>query len=167
LNSWKTGVTLTVALVAAATGGSGVAVAGPPAGAGDGRILPLSAKYRACDFSENDYVSARGAASGQAVVSLVGNTIIADVNLGVTPPFSEYRVRVIQIPRPADQPCVQGNPGVAAAMLRTDGNGIGSVTVSGPRQSGATGAWVFVDGPPRPGKIQGEFYTTDDTYDLG
>ena len=55
---------------------------------------------------------------------------------------------------------------MAAAQLNTDANGIGSVTVSGPRQEGSTGAWVFIDGPPKPGRTLGEFYTTEDTADF-
>ncbi|HYZ66425.1 MAG TPA: hypothetical protein VE666_01235, partial [Mycobacterium sp.] len=57
--------------------------------------------------------------------------------------------------------CFEGDPGVAVAELFTDGNGTGSTTVQGPLASGATGAWVSVDGPPPPGQVIGEFYTTE------
>ena len=76
-------------------------------------------------------------------------------------PNTPYNVRLIQVPRPASQPCNAGDPGVAMGVLITDGVGTGAVTVQDSVRSGATGAWVFVEGPPDPGEIRGEFYTSD------
>jgi hypothetical protein len=50
---------------------------------------------------------------------------------------------------------------VAVGELFTDGNGTGSTTVQGPLVQGATGSWVSVDGPPKPGRVIGEFYTSE------
>ena len=46
-------------------------------------------------------------------------------------------------------------------MLNTDGNGTGAVTLHDDVRSGATNAWVFVEGPPDVGQIRGEFYTSE------
>ena len=90
-----------------------------------------------------------------------GATVTADVFLMVGRPNTPYQVRLIQGPRPGAQRCNAGDPGVAGAVLNTDGNGVGSVTLHGALQSGATNAWVFIDGPPDVGQIRGEFYTSD------
>ena len=76
-------------------------------------------------------------------------------------PNTPYQVRLIQGPRPGTQKCNAGDPGVASAVLNTDGNGVGTVTLHDALRSGATNAWVFVDGPPSPGQIRGDFYTSD------
>ena len=49
---------------------------------------------------------------------------------------------------------------MAGAVLNTDGNGVGTVTLHGAVDPGATNAWVFIDGPPDVGQIRGEFYTS-------
>ena len=76
-------------------------------------------------------------------------------------PNTAYQVRLIQGPRPGSQMCNPGAPGVASAVLNTVGNGVGRVTLRDALQSGATNAWVFVEGPPKPGQIRGDFYTSD------
>ena len=47
-------------------------------------------------------------------------------------------------------------------MLNTDGNGDRLADIAAAlAQSGATNAWVFIEGPPEPGQIRGEFYASD------
>jgi hypothetical protein len=76
-------------------------------------------------------------------------------------PNTVYQVRLIQGPRPSTQMCNAGDPGVASAVLNTDGNGTGQLTIRDTVRPGATNAWVFIDGPPDVGQIRGEFYTSD------
>ena len=103
-----------------------------------------------------------GNGNSQAFIGTGGtSTVTADVHLAVGKPNTPYNVRLIQVPRPASQPCNAGDPGVATGVLNTDGVGTGAVTVQDSVRSGATGAWVFIEGPPDPGEIRGEFYTSD------
>ena len=88
-------------------------------------------------------------------------------SMSILPPFTAYQVRLIQGPRPGTQRCSPGDPGVASAVLHSDANGVGSVTLSAPRSAGATNAWLMVDGPPPPGQVRGEYYTSDQLTLLG
>ena len=127
----------------------------------NGGSVPLGENYRSCDYTKLDYVGASGFGSGTSTISSDGSTVTADVFLMVGRPNTPYQVRLIQGPRPGAQRCNAGDPGVAGAVLNTDGNGVGTVTLHGALQSGATNAWVFIDGPPDVGQIRGEFYTSD------
>jgi hypothetical protein len=151
-----------VVLASAATmTGVGPAAADGPVTSG-GNSVPLAMTFRSCDHAVVQYVSASGSGSGSALIGRTGaNQVIAVVNLQTAEPDTRYTVRLIQVPRPADRTCFEGDPGVAVGALFTDGNGTGSTTVQGPLAPGATGAWVAVDGPPPPGKVIGEFYTTE------
>ena len=137
--------------------GTGPAAAEAP----NGGMVPLSAVFRACDFNAKKYVSAAGFGSGQAFINTSGNTVTADVHLAIGQPNTPYNVRLIQGPRPGTQTCNAGEPGVAFAVLNTDGNGTGAVTLHDTVRSGATNAWVFIEGPPDVGQIRGEFYTSE------
>ncbi|RDH80515.1 hypothetical protein DVS77_01585 [Mycolicibacterium moriokaense] len=141
--------------------GSGLGTVTASAEAAGGVLVPLGANFRSCDFTKLHYVSANGFGSGTSTISSDGATVSADVFLMIGIPNTAYEVRLIQGPRPGSQKCNPGDPGVASAVLNTDGNGTGTVTVRGPRQSGATNAWVFIDGPPDVGQIRGQFYTSD------
>jgi hypothetical protein len=141
--------------------GLGLGAGTASAEAANGGMVPLSAVYRSCDFSDLDFVNAVGTGHGQVVIGSNGNVVGAKVDMSIGVPNTAYQVRLIQGPRSGAQSCVTGNPGVASAMLNTDGNGTGSVTVTAPLASGATNAWVFIEGPPDPGQIRGEFYTSD------
>jgi hypothetical protein len=44
--------------------------------------------------------------------------------------------------------------------MSIDDLGNGSITVTSPRMPGATGAGVFVEGPPPPGRQHGDVYTS-------
>ncbi len=72
---------------------------------------------------------ATGFGSGQAFINTSGNTVTADVHLAIGQPNTPYNVRLIQGPRPGTQTCNAGEPGVAFAVLNTDGNGTGAVTL--------------------------------------
>ena len=151
-------------VMAAAIGliASGLGTLSASAESGNGAMVALGPTYRACDFSQVHYVSATGDGSATAVIGTGGtNTVTADVFLMIGIPNTPYQVRLIQGPRPGTEMCNAGAPGVASAVLNTDGNGVGTVTLHGALQSGATNAWVFIDGPPDVGQIRGEFYTSD------
>jgi hypothetical protein len=128
----------------------------------NGGTTPVRATYRACDFGVAHYVDASGFGSGQVTIGTGGSgTVTADVFLMIGKPNTPYQVRLIQGPRPGAQRCNAGDPGVASAVLNTDGSGTGSVTLRDAVASGATNAWVFIEGPPDPGEIRGEFYTSE------
>ena len=151
-------VTVVMAVLAMIGFGTGSAAAE----AANGEMVPLSSIFRACDFSTARFVSAMGNGSGQVFIGTGGtSTVTADVHFAIGKPNTPYNVRLIQVPRPASQPCNGGDPGVATGVLNTDGNGTGAVTVKDSVGSDATGAWVFVEGPPDPGEIRGEFYTSE------
>lgn len=111
----------------------------------------------------SDFVDATGFGDGQVVIGTGGtNTVTADVHLAIGIPNTPYQVRLIQGPRSGAQTCNAGDPGVVSAVLNTDGNGTGAVTLHDARRQGATNAWAFVvEGPPDPGEIRGEFYTSE------
>jgi hypothetical protein len=155
-------------LVAAA----GIVAAGPAAA--DGATMsgttsvPMSSLFRNCDFARPHWVSATGFGSASALVGTTGaNQVSAQVNLAIAVPNTRYTVRLIQVPRAGYRTCTAGDPGVAFGDLFTDGNGTGTATVQGPRLPDATGAWVSIDGPPKPGKVIGEFYTSEVIAPLG
>jgi hypothetical protein len=153
---------MTVVMAASGLLGSGLGTGPASAEAGNGAMVPLGRIYRACDFAPSDYVPGTGTTSGTAVVGTGGtNTVTADVSVMIATPNTPYQVRLIQGPRPGSQKCIAGDPGVASAVLNTDGNGVGRVTLHAPLRSGATNAWVFVEGPPTQGRIFGDFYTSD------
>jgi hypothetical protein len=137
--------------------GSGLA----SAESANGGSVPLGENFRSCDFTKLSFVSATGFGSGTSTVSSDGATVTADVFLMVARPNTPYQVRLIQAPRSGTQKCNAGDPGVASAVMNTDGNGVGTVTLHDAVESGATHAWVFIDGPPDVGQIRGEFYTSE------
>ena len=148
-------------IVAASVVGAGRAAADAPAISG-ATSVPLSSIFRNCDFVTPHWVSATGTGSGSALIGMAGaNQLSAQVNLATAKPNTRYTVRLIQVPRAGDRTCTAGDPGVAVGELFTDGNGTGSATVQGPRLQDATGAWVSINGPPKPGRVIGEFYTSE------
>ncbi len=138
---------------------SGVGVA--PAGATT--LVPLSNSIRGCDFTKALFLGGMGSGSGsgRASIGADGSYVGAEVSLQSATPDTDYRVRLIQLPRSSVATCNVGDPGVAGAVLHTDASGTASVTVGGPRAQGATQAWVVVEGPPPPGRIRGDVYTSD------
>jgi hypothetical protein len=153
---------LTVVMAAVGLVGSGVGTATASAETANGGTVPLGSTLRSCDFTKLGFVGTKATGSGQATIATGGsNTVTADVFLMIGTPNTPYQVRLIQGPRPGTQKCNAGDPGVAGAVLNTDGNGVGSLTLHAPLRSGATNAWVFIEGPPETGQIRGEFYTSD------
>jgi hypothetical protein len=154
-------------IAAASVVGAGPAAADGLATSG-ATTVPLSSLFRNCDFVRPHWVSATGYGSGTALVGVTGgNQVSAQVNFAIGQPNTRYTVRLIQVPRAGYRTCTAGDPGVAVGDLFTDGNGTGTATVQGPRLQDATGAWVSIDGPPKPGKVIGEFYTSEVIASLG
>jgi hypothetical protein len=160
MNASKYRVRVIVLLVGAAnvvainTAGTAAASNGPA-------LVPLLSVFRNCSFQQTYWVSATGSGSGDALIGAGSDGVTADVRLAIAIPNTRYTVRLIQVPRPSDRTCTAGDPGVAVGELFTDGNGTGFARVQGPLVQGATGAWVSVDGPPKPGKVIGDFYTSE------
>ena len=119
--------------------------------------MPLSSKFRACDFTPLSWVNATGFARATAHVASTGTgTLVAAVDITTAVPNTHYDVRVIQTPRPSIG-CAPGAPGVIVGSLQTDAVGAATTTLQGPIQSGATGAWVIVERPvgvlAEPGRV--------------
>lgn len=138
---------------------SGIGAA--PAGATT--VVPLSNSIRNCDFTKALFLGGMGSGSGsgRASIGADGSHVGAEVSLQSAQPDTDYRVRLIQLPRSPVVTCSVGDPGVAGAVLHTDGSGTATVTVAGPLGPDATQAWVVVEGPPAPGRIRGEVYSSD------
>jgi hypothetical protein len=163
------GLASAAALLIAATSVVGAAPAAADGATMSGTTsVPMSSLFRNCDFVRPHWVSATGFGSASALIGTTGaNQVSAQVNLAIAEPNTRYTVRLIQVPRAGSRMCTAGDPGVAFGDLFTDGNGTGTATVQGPRLQDATGAWVSIDGPPKPGKVIGEFYTSEVIAPLG
>jgi hypothetical protein len=122
-------------------------------------VMPLSSKFRACDFTLEKWVNAVGYARGIAHLSTSGSTVTATVDMATAEPNTHYDVRVIQTPR-ASIGCAPGAPGVLTGSVQTDGGGFGSTTLQGPIESNATGAWVMVTRPSAFSQTPAEFYSS-------
>ena len=151
-------ITVVMAVVAMIGFGTGSAAAE----AANGEMVPLSSIFRACDFSRTGFVSAMGGGSGQVFIGTGGtSTVTADVT-----PADRQAQHSLQRQTDTGAPT-----GVAAVQCRGPRRRDGRVEHRRQRDrrsdrerqccSGATGAWVFVEGPPDPGEIRGEFYTSD------
>ncbi|WP_236735364.1 hypothetical protein [Mycolicibacterium peregrinum] len=126
-------------------------------------MVPLSNHIRGCDFQKGLFLDGMGSGSGGgfAHIGSDGAQVSAQVTMQSATPDTEYRVRLIQLPRASVAMCNPGDPGVSATVLHTDASGSATVTVSGPAMDGATQAWVSVEGPPPPGRIRGDVYSSD------
>ncbi len=138
-------------------GGLGAA----PAGATT--MVPLSNSIRGCDFTKALFLGGMGSGSGsgRASIGADGSHVGAEVSLQSARADTDYQVRLIQLPRPSHATCNAGDPGVSGAVLHTDASGTATVTVAGPLAQDATQAWVVVEGPPAPGRIRSDVYTSD------
>jgi hypothetical protein len=149
--------------------GAGTAGADGPtadgAGAG-GTVLPFNQTFRRCDHSivNSHGPTAYGIPYGMLYTS--GNRIVADVQIYTARPFTQYDVRLIQMPRPSSATCFGGDPGVAIAALNTDRGGVGAASVSGEIAPGATGVWVYITRPDPFSQQPAEFYSTDLVVDI-
>ena len=150
--------TTKVMAVAAALTVSGACLGTATASASS--AMPLTSKWRACDFSIQQWVDASGDARGVAYVGPAGDgSLVAKVDLATAVPNTRYDVRVIQTPR-ASVACAPGQPGVLSGSIQTDGVGAGSVSLRGPVDSEKTGAWVIVERPSAHSQTPDEFYTS-------
>jgi len=148
------------ALVAAAAGAVAFSPAIASATPGATAVMPLSGKFRACDFTLEKWVSAHGYTRAIAHLSTSGPNVVATVDLATAEPDTRYDVRIIQTPR-ASIGCAPGAPGVVTGSVQTDAGGAGSTTLQGPIESGATGAWVIVQRPAPNSQTPAEFYTSE------
>lgn len=126
-------------------------------------MSPLQNVIRQCDFVLENFLVGYGTGTGSGSAEIGApdaGTVRADVRLQTAHPNTVYQVRLIQTPRPSVATCRPGDPGVVSGVMNTDVAGTGFITVSGPRRQGATGAWVVVEGPPEPGKVRGDVYST-------
>ncbi|MHC9295325.1 hypothetical protein ACRCUN_22915 [Mycobacterium sp. LTG2003] len=145
---------------------------GAPAAAADSTgmtMTPLQNVIRQCDFVLENFLLGYGTGTGSGEAEIgapEAGSVRADVRLQTAHPNTVYRVRLIQTPRASVATCRPGDPGVAAGVMNTDVAGTGFVTISGPRQEGSTGAWVVVEGPPAPGKVRGDVYSTTMLVDI-
>ncbi|BBY24479.1 hypothetical protein MSTO_46840 [Mycobacterium stomatepiae] len=142
---------------AAFCGATGVAAADVSSG---GSLVPLTPKFRACDFTWAVNVPTMGKGSGQTVISKASNKVVAQVQLIAAEPGSHYNVRLIQTPR-TSAGCGAGDAGVSAGGIDTDGSGAGTVTLDGPIAANSTGVWVFVDRPSPHSQTPIDFYTSE------
>ncbi len=149
---------IVVVVAAAALGGAGTAVAG----AGSAMtMVPLDNQIKDCDLVTPRYELTYGTASGFADIGAPDSgSVRAEVHVQTAVPDSTYQVRLVQVPRSLAAPCDPGDAGVAGGLMYIDGLGNGSTTVTGPRMPGATGAGVVVEGPPHPGRLHGDIYTS-------
>jgi hypothetical protein len=135
----------------------GVAAADASSG---GSMVPLTPKFRSCDFTWAVNVPTMGKGSGQTVVSRESNKVVAQVQLIAAEPGAHYNVRLIQSPRTTSG-CGAGDAGVAAGGIDTDGSGAGTTTLEGAIAGNTTGAWVFVDRPSPHSQTPIDFYTSE------
>jgi hypothetical protein len=148
------------AMVVAAAGVLVINPAIATATPGSTAVMPLSGKFRACDFTVATWVDAHGYTRGIAHLSTSGPNVVATVDLATAEPDTHYDVRIIQTPRPSIG-CAPGAPGVVTGSLQTDAGGAGTTTLQGPIAAGATGAWVIVQRPASNSQTPAEFYTSD------
>jgi hypothetical protein len=145
-----------VMIAVAALGGMGVAGANQAM-----TMVPLDNQIKQCDLVTTSYQLTFGSASGFVDVGAPDSgSVRAEVHLQTAVPDAVYRVRLVQLPRSLLGTCEAGDAGVATGVMYIDGVGTGSTTVTGPRMPGATGAGVFVEGPPPPGRLRGDVYTS-------
>jgi hypothetical protein len=125
-----------------------------------GVLVPLTPKFRACDFTWAVNVPTMGKGTGQTVISRPANKVVAQVQLIAAEPQAHYNVRLIQSPR-TSVGCAAGDAGVAAGGIDTDGSGAGTLTLQDTIAANTTGAWVFIDRPSPHSQTPIDFYTSD------
>jgi hypothetical protein len=141
---------------------SALMVIGTGTAAAEDKLVPLSYRLRTCDgVTTNPYTPSSGNGTAYAIISRRGSTVSAEVHMANVVPDIWYGVRLVQTPRPGIS-CGAGDPGVGMTRLYTDGAGVGTATATAPVMSGATGAWVSVEGPlGNQSQLSGDFRTSD------
>ena len=153
-----------------AVSGSAIAVAGAggasaETGAGAPAVIPFTQTLRRCDFSKFAYTGGGYYGRPNAFMRIEGGDVVADIQFATGVPNTAYDVRLIQLPRSSARTCNPGDPGVWVATLFTDAAGGGAVTVRGPVDPEATGAWVSMTRPGQFTQKPEEFYTSDFVFD--
>ena len=147
-------------ILAAAAFWDATGVAGADSNAA-GALVPLTPKFRACDFTWATNVATNGTGSGHTVIGKAGsNKVVAQVQLIAAQPQAHYNVRLIQSPRPSAG-CGAGDAGVVAGGIDTDGAGAGTLTLQGTISANSTGVWVFVDRPSPHSQTPTDFFTSE------
>lgn len=109
---------------AAAVWAVGGLVAASPAGAST--LVPLTQKFRACDFTPAVNMQSRGHGTARAVIGTGANqTVTAHVQLVAVEPGVRYNVRLIQAPASS----VSCTAGVTDGTMETDGAGTATLTL--------------------------------------
>lgn len=133
----------------------------PSAGASAGALVPLTPKFRACDFTWATNVATNGTGTGHTVISKAApNKVVAQVQLLAAAPQAHFNVRLIQSPSPSAG-CGGGDAGVTAGGIDTDGTGAGTLTLQDTISANSTGVWVFVERPSAHTQTPTEFYTSE------
>lgn len=123
--------------------------------------MPLTSKWRACDFTHLKSVPAVGYGRLVAQVAPTGSgSFDATIQMATALPNMHYDVRVIQVPRPSIG-CEPGAEGVTTGALQTDANGVASTTIHATVAPGKTGAWIVVERPAQHSQTPAEFYTSE------
>jgi hypothetical protein len=126
-----------------------------------GTVVPLIPKFRACDFTWAINVATNGKGTGQTLISKTApNQVVAQVQLIAAEPQAHYNVRLIQSPRPSAG-CADGDVGVTASGIDTDGSGGGVLTLQATIAANMTGVWVFIDRPSPHSQRPIDFYTSE------
>jgi hypothetical protein len=142
-------------------GGTASADGNGSASQSGGTMSPLSVVTRRCDHTPTGYTRPAGDGQGFAVIGSNGNNVHADVTLQGGSSDTQYMVRLIQMPRSPAGTCSAGSAGTTVAPMFSDGGGNASLSIDGPMMSGATGAWIYIEGPMGYRTPFGEYYTTD------
>lgn len=141
---------------AAAVWAVGGLVAASPAGAST--LVPLTQKFRACDFTPAVNMQSRGHGTARAVIGTGANqTVTAHVQLVAVEPGVRYNVRLIQAPASS----VSCTAGVTDGTMETDGAGTATLTLRDALSPNTTGAWVFVERPSPNSQTPAEYYTSE------
>lgn len=127
--------------------------------------VSISSVLRNCDGSAvQTAVQTPRTSLGRGVVLFrsSGSTVTANINLVISnQPGAHYDVGLIQVPRPTSATCGPGDPGTSFTGVDTDPAGQANVTITAPRQQGATGVWVMVTTPNPHNQAPGEYYSSE------
>lgn len=150
-----TAVSVPICSIAALAFGAGTAVAN------GSTMVPLSANFKRCDFSNTSGIPPATRGTGYVIITRSGNTVSAETHLfGATADIS-YDVRLVEMPRSGIR-CGANDSGVALGPLNTDSAGNGTTTIQADVMPGADGAWVSVEGPlGESNAVSGDFRTSD------
>ncbi|WP_407688556.1 hypothetical protein [Mycobacterium sp. HUMS_1102779] len=144
---------------AAALWTAGGEAAASPAGAST--LVPLTQKFRACDFTPAINMQSKGHGTAHAVIGRdATQTVTAHVHLVAAEPGVHYTVRLIQAPS-SSVSCTAGSAGVTTGVMDTDPTGTATLALRDALSPNTTGAWVFVERPSQNSQTPSEYYTSE------